>query len=303
VRCLGSEELLRRADLAMYSAKNRRTHAPVAWSAELDGGMLDDQQLATDLRDALDRGQLYLVYEPIVTMTSGRAEAVEALCRWEHPDRGLVGPDRFIPVAERSGLIGQLGNWVLRTATAQAAGWLRRGTPIRVAVNVSGRQLSGGDLVGDVQAALSAACVPANLLELEVTETAVVANIVEAGRTLRTLKELGVRIAIDDFGTGYSSLAYLAELPVTTVKIDKSFVDRLATTIDGASLVDGVVRLAHSLGLTVVAEGVEGVEQDRILRHLACDAAQGYLYARPAAADPTIPARVHHRPSLSSAFV
>jgi diguanylate cyclase (GGDEF)-like protein len=280
-----AEELLRRADLAMYAAKNRRDHETVVWSTELEGSMVDDQQLAADLRNAVRDHQLRLVYQPIVNMATGRTEALEALCRWDHPVRGPVGPDRFIPIAERSGLIEAVGRWVLETATFQAAAWMEGGNPIRVAVNVSGRQLNGRDLARDVRAALSGARLPANLLELEVTETALVANMAEAVRTLRTLKELGVRIAIDDFGTGYSSLAYLGELPVDAVKIDKSFIDRIGETDDGANLVDGVVRLAHGLGLKVVAEGVEGAEQDRILREIACDAAQGFLYARPVSAD------------------
>jgi len=282
---VGPEELLRRADLAMYAAKARRAHETVVWSVGLEGGMIDDQQLASDLRRALRDGELHLVYQPIVSMLSGRTDAVEALCRWTHPERGPVGPDRFIPIAERSGLIDHIGRWVLSTATAQAATWRRAGNPIRVAVNVSGRQLIGRDFASDVRMALSESGLPASLLEIEVTETALVADIAEAAKTLHTLKQLGVRIAIDDFGTGYSSLAYLDELPVDTVKIDKSFIARIGATAEGANLIDGVVRLAHRLGLTVVAEGVEGLEQDQILRDLACDAAQGYLYARPAAPD------------------
>jgi diguanylate cyclase (GGDEF)-like protein/PAS domain S-box-containing protein len=276
-----SEELQRRADLAMYTAKNRRAQAPVAWDEELDGALLDDQQLAADLRDAITAGALHVAYQPIVDMGTGRTEALEALCRWEHPVRGTVAPGRFIPLAERSGLIGELGSWVLGTAVAQAAAWMRARVPVRVSVNVSGRQLSDPAFASEVQDVLASSRLPAGLLELEITETALVANIAEASRALRTLKQLGVGIAIDDFGTGYSSLAYLSELPVNTVKIDKSFVDRLGTT---TNLIEGVVRLAHSLSLRVVAEGVEGTEQDGILRSLACDSAQGYLYARPAAA-------------------
>jgi len=302
---LGPEELLRRADLAMYAAKARRAHEIVVWSLDLEGGMIDDQQLAADLRRALHDGELHLVYQPIVSMLSGRTDAVEALCRWTHPDRGPVGPDRFIPIAERSGLIDHIGRWVLCTATEQAAAWRRAGKPMRVAVNVSGRQLIGRDFAADVRVALSGSGLPASLLEIEVTETALVADIAEAAKTLHTLKQLGVRIAIDDFGTGYSSLAYLDERPVDTVKIDKSFIARIGATVEGANLIDGVVRLAHRLGLTVVAEGVEGLEQDQILRDLECDAAQGYLYARPAAPDvatglppqPAAPARRRTSPA------
>ena len=298
-----AEELLRRADMAMYAAKAQGKNTTVSWSALLQTALFEDGDLCADLPGALDRGELFVVYQPIVDMSAGRACGVEALIRWRHPELGLIEPDRFIPLAERTSQITRIGRWVLETACAQVAAWRSEGTALRLSVNLSGVQLSNAGLPADVARILSVTGLPAEALELELTETALISSLENARHALDDLKALGVRVAIDDFGTGYSSLSYLRELPVDTLKIDKSFVEKLGRSDEDTEIVGGVIRLAHSIGLTVTAEGIEHIDQETVLRNMGCDAAQGYLYARPAdASEPPHLFPEKHRESAQRRF-
>jgi EAL domain-containing protein (putative c-di-GMP-specific phosphodiesterase class I) len=238
-------------------------------------------ELESGLRHAIEDGELRLVYQPLVTLDDGRISGVEALLRWDHPIFGVVAPLRFISLAERNGLIIPIGAWVLREACRQLAAW--GDDALSVSVNVSARQLGSTDLVDVVRAALEDSGIEPGRLCLEITETAMMADPAAIGETLSALKALGVRLAVDDFGVGHASLRQLrALLPVDTLKIDKSFVDGITDDADDAAIVEGVVRLAHSLGLQAVAEGVETAEQVAMLRGFSCQTGQGYHFARPA---------------------
>jgi EAL domain-containing protein (putative c-di-GMP-specific phosphodiesterase class I) len=239
-------------------------------------------ELESGLRHALDDGELRLVYQPLVTLADGRVTGVEALLRWDHPVFGIVAPLRFIPLAERNGLIIPIGAWVLQEACHQLAAW--GDDALTMSVNVSARQLGSTELVGVVSAILEESAIAPRRLCLEITETAMMADPGAIGETLAALKELGVRLAVDDFGVGHASLRQLrALLPVDTLKIDKSFVDGITKDADDAAIVEGVVRLAHALGLQAVAEGVETAEQAAMLRSWSCQTGQGYHFARPVA--------------------
>jgi EAL domain-containing protein (putative c-di-GMP-specific phosphodiesterase class I) len=231
--------------------------------------------LKSDLRHALPAGELRLVYQPIVAVQDSRTVAVEALLRWDHPDRGPVSPAEFIPLAEESGAIVPIGRWVLREACRQGALW----DGITVSVNVSPRQLQQPGFVRDVVGALEETGLTPDRLVLELTEGLLVTDLDAAEHTLRALKQLGVSIAIDDFGTGFASLTYLQRFPVDVVKIDKSFIDTVAG--EGSDLLDGLLALTRSLRVAAVAEGVEGLAAHDALRRLGCSFAQGYHYARP----------------------
>ncbi|WP_421621454.1 putative bifunctional diguanylate cyclase/phosphodiesterase [Alkalilimnicola ehrlichii] len=243
------------------------------------------QSLARDLEHALERGELLLNYQTKVDLASGRLAGAEVLLRWHHPVRGLVPPDQFIPEAEKSGLIVNIGQWVLETACRQGRRWLDQGRPVQLAVNLSSAQFRQADLVDQVKATLTRTGLPPTLLELEITETAVMMDMDTSVRTLQALRELGVSLAIDDFGTGYSSLAYLRRFPVSVLKLDRSFVDGMEHGGDPAAIAAAVVQLGQVLSLSVVAEGVETEAQAAALRQLGCDLAQGYLYARPQPAE------------------
>jgi EAL domain-containing protein (putative c-di-GMP-specific phosphodiesterase class I) len=235
------------------------------------------------LRRAIERDELRVLYQPQVAMPSGEIVGAEALVRWQHPERGLVVPTVFIPIAEQTGLIIPIGAWVLREACTQAATWARvTGRRLRVSVNVSARQLADDDFAHTVAAVLEDTGLEPDLLCLEITESAVMADPETASEALAELKALGVHLAIDDFRTGYSSLGQLkALLPVDTIKIDKSFVDGITTAGEDHAIVDAVLRLATGLGLAAVAEGVETAEQARELVALGCNLSQGYHFARP----------------------
>jgi EAL domain-containing protein (putative c-di-GMP-specific phosphodiesterase class I) len=236
-----------------------------------------------DLRDAIERGELSVLYQPIVTLETGRICAAEALLRWEHPERGTIGPVRFIPIAEETGLIVEIGAWVLVEACRQAAGWptLNGTPPLGISVNLSPRQLRDPGLVNDVRCALAETGLSPSRLELEVTESAVMNDPDEARARLEELQELGVRLSIDDFGTGYSSLGQLRHFPFDTLKVDKTFMGGLGDDPQNTAIVGGVIALARNLGLDVVGEGIETVEQLEYLQHLGCDRGQGYYLARP----------------------
>jgi EAL domain-containing protein (putative c-di-GMP-specific phosphodiesterase class I) len=230
----------------------------------------------------VERDELRLYYQPQVDLGSGEIVGVEALVRWQHAEHGLIPPNEFIPLAEESGYVVTLGNWVLRTACRQIKQWAGLGLPLRqVAVNVSAVQLSRGNLVASVQAALQETGIAPGMLELEITESSVMLDREKSLATVASLKALGVRLSIDDFGTGYSSLAYLQQLEVDKLKIDITFVRDMTTNANNAAIVNAVIALGHSLGLEIIGEGVETLEQAHQLRSLRCDCMQGYLVSRP----------------------
>jgi diguanylate cyclase (GGDEF)-like protein len=276
------ETLLQRADTAMYAAKAGSTGVAL-YDASSDVNSLERLSMLTELRAALaaDQPQLHLLYQPTVDLRTGEAVGVEALLRWQHPTRGLVPPADFVPLAEQTGLIGPLTSHVLQLALRQCRSWLDDGLHLPVAVNLSARNLLEPDLRVRVAQALACHGVPAELLVLEITETAVVEDPERAELVVRQLVEQGIRIAMDDFGTGYSSMVALTRLPLDCLKIDRSFVADLDTGGPGAVIVTSSISLAHELGLRVVAEGVETPAQLLRLRDLGCDVAQGYLLARP----------------------
>jgi diguanylate cyclase (GGDEF)-like protein len=281
--------LLQRADVAMYVAKEAHSGVTV-YSSSLDPNSADHLALLGDLRHAVTRDQFILHYQPKASMASQRVSGVEALIRWQHPTQGLLFPDRFIPEAERSGLIEPMTQWVLDEALGQCRRWLDQrgrslGPELTVAVNLSTRSLLDSSLPSNVLASLARWKVPARMLELEITETIIMSDPIGARRVLTELAEMGLTISIDDFGTGYSSLAYLRDLPVTQLKIDRSFVREMGTDLDDAVIVRSVVDLARNLGLQTVAEGVEDEATWEQLTALGCDSAQGYFLARPMPVD------------------
>ena len=276
--------LLRRADVAMYAAKN--TAAGVAAYGEtLDEHSPRKLALVGELRSVIDHEGLELHYQPKVEMATGRVIGVEALVRWPHPVEGLVPPDEFVPLAERTGLIGPMTDFVLRTALAQCRLWGKTGNHLSVAVNLSARSLLDADLVDDIARALTVSGVEASKLVLEITETSVMSDAEYSMHVLNRLSSMGVTLAMDDFGTGYSSLSYLKRLPVDEVKIDKSFVLNMQQDENDAVIVRSIIDLARNLGLRVVAEGVETMSTWEALRDMGCDFAQGYVISRPLPAD------------------
>ncbi|MCU0262386.1 MAG: EAL domain-containing protein [Candidatus Nanopelagicales bacterium] len=279
-----AQSLIREADSAMFRAKSAGRDQAAHFHQTMHDqatARLDDQ---LGLRRALERDELRAHYQPVIDLNSGETVGVEALVRWQHPERGLIGPDEFIPLAEDTGLILPLGAWMLETALAQLQRW-RRAMPeagdLWVAVNLSPRQLTDPDLIHKVARALAETGVPPGNLHLELTETAVMNSVDESTATLDALRQLGVHLIIDDFGTGYSSLARLKKLPVTALKVDRSFVDGLGRDSSDLSIVDAIVNLANSLALGVIAEGVETREQLEILQSLGATMGQGYLWAPP----------------------
>jgi diguanylate cyclase (GGDEF)-like protein len=278
--------LLRNADLAMYLAKAQGKNRTVAYADGMAEAARRRADLAQDLARAADSGQLEVHYQPTVRLTDGRTTGFEALVRWNHPERGLVPPVEFIPLAEETGAITGIGRWVLREALRQGAEWTAStGTPLRMAVNLSPCQFQDGDVVADVVAALEETGFLAGQLTLEVTEGVLVRDVDAVVAQLETLRRLGIRIAIDDFGTGFAGLSYLRHLPADIIKIDRSFVSDLPSGRSATTLITSIVELARTLGLDVVAEGVETEGQRQALRELDCAQAQGYLFARPEPAD------------------
>ena len=277
-------ELLRRADVALYQSKDSPLDI-VLYDPENDSAGVDRLALLTELRHGIDAGELRLVYMPKVALSSGRVLGMEALVRWQHPVRGLLAPGVFIPHAERTGLIGALTLEVLDQALAQTARWIAAGTATRVAVNLSARTLLDRGLPAAVDERLRRFGVPADLLELEITESTIMADPARALVVLEELAVMGIHLTIDDFGTGYSSLAYLKRLPVTTLKIDRSFVTAMLDDGQDALIVQSTINLARNLGLYVVAEGIEDDATRLELAELGCHAGQGYVYGPPAAAD------------------
>ena len=280
------ETLLRNADTAMYRAKERGRNTFQLYSAEMNANLGERLTLETDLWKALERGELELHYQPKVELGSGRISGMEALLRWRHPQQGMIPPGKFIPAAEESSLILQIGNWVIREACTQNKAWQDDGLRfVPVAVNISARQLHDKDLIDTIRAALSATRLRGEYLEIELTESAVMLNAIETINTMSVLRGMDVRIALDDFGTGYSSLSYLKRFPVTGIKIDQSFVRDLVYDPDDAAIVRAVIAVAQELMLDVIAEGVETAEQVEFLKTHGCREAQGYYFARPVPAE------------------
>jgi len=277
-----SDELLRNADSAMFDAKEQGGNCFRFYTAEMNARAERRLTLETGLRHALERGEFLLHYQPQVDIASGKILGAEALIRWQHPDWGLVPPAEFIPLAEETGLILPIGEWVLTEACTQARRWHDAGhADLRIAVNLSGRQLSQKNLVEIVAATLTRCAVARGMLELEITESLLMQDLERIAGTLEALVALGVTVSMDDFGTGYSSLSYLKRLPIDVLKIDQSFVRDITSDPDDAAIVKAIIAMAHSLGIKVMAEGVETAEQLAFLRQHRCDGMQGYYFSRP----------------------
>lgn len=280
----GGADLLRCADLAMYEAKRHGKGRFEVFDERTLGRVSDRLDLETDLRHALERGEFEVFYQPIIELSSDRIVEMEALVRWEHPRRGRVSPDQFISVCEETGMIVDLGAWVLEQACVQAVAWQHSHAslrPLMMSVNISARQFQHPTLVADIADILGRTGLHARCLKLEITESVVMQDADAAIFTLRALKALGIHLAIDDFGTGYSSLSYLKSLPVDTLKIDRSFVDGLGQESQDTAIVHSILALAATLNLSVTAEGIETAAQQKQLIELGCDRGQGYLFSRP----------------------
>jgi diguanylate cyclase (GGDEF)-like protein/PAS domain S-box-containing protein len=281
-----AESLMSNADGAMYRAKDLGRNNYQLWTSGMNSRALERMALEGRLRRALERDEFVLHYQPIVDLRTGAIVGMEALLRWQHPERGLLGPDTFVPVAEDSRLIIPIGEWVLREACLQLRRWHDAGfTSLRIAVNLSGRQFQQQELVKTVERSYLEAGIPPECLDLEITESVAMQSVDWTASVLRSLQRMGVRISIDDFGTGQSSLSYLKHFPLTTLKIDRAFVKDIRVNPDGEAIVKAVIALAHILKLRVVAEGVETEQQIAFLREVECEEMQGYFYSRPLPAE------------------
>jgi EAL domain-containing protein (putative c-di-GMP-specific phosphodiesterase class I) len=273
--------LIKQADTAMYAAKEAGRNAYRFYTADMNARVQARLQLETDMRRGLMDDEFFLVYQPQVDMASGRAIGVEALLRWRDPERGVIGPAEFIPIAEESGMIQALGARVLRDACRQLMAWQRQNMFMRLSVNLSVQQLEHESWLSVVDEALRASGLPAHYLDLEITESVIITHPDRAVATLVKLKQMGVSITIDDFGTGYSSLSYLTRLPIQGVKIDQRFVHGLEQNRSDEAITQAIIALSHSIGLRVIAEGVETIAQFEFLKNHRCEEAQGYLISRP----------------------
>ena len=276
------DTILKNADTAMYHAKAAGRNNYQFFAEAMNEASAERLNIERKLRHALARNELHLAYQPQFRADGSRPTGVEALLRWHHPEEGPISPVRFVPVAEETGIIVEIGDWVLRTACREVQAWIDRGLPpLRVAVNVSARQLRRRDFCEMVAGALAESGLPAELLELEITESSVMENPEEAIAILSRLGRMGVSLAVDDFGTGYSSLSYLKRFPIDHLKIDRSFVSDIEQDLNDRAIAFGTIALAHSLGLNVIAEGVETEDQLELLRSNGCDEVQGYLFSKP----------------------
>ena len=282
----GADDLLRKADVAMYRAKAGGKGRLVLYDPRMQGEALRRLELEADLRHALDRCEFELFYQPIVRLSSGALEGMEALLRWRHPERGLIGPADFITVTEETGLIVPIGRWVLETACRQLAAWRAAGAPadLTMNVNLSGRQLEDPALRDAVAAAVAQPGIGPGALVLDITETVLMHDTEATIERLRELRELGVLLAVDDFGTGYSSLRFLNHFPVDLLKMARPFVERLDTGSELRALAQTIVNLGANLGLPVIAEGIERPEQAAELCALGCELGQGFHFGVPAPA-------------------
>ena len=280
-----SAVLMRNADIAMYHAKGLGRNSLQFFSEEMNHQAMERHKLETALRHSIEGRELRLVYQPQITLAGSHVVGAEALLRWRHPEMGDISPARFVPVAEETGLIGPIGDWVIEAACEQLARW--KAVPgLRLSVNLSVGQLRDSKAFLDrVRGLIHGAGVDPHRLEFEITETLLASNVADHAEVLRQLGSLGCPIAVDDFGTGYSSLSYLKRLPIDTLKIDRGFMREIVTDADDAAIVSAIVAMARKLKLEVVAEGVETVEQLAALRDLGCDRYQGYLFSPPVAAD------------------
>lgn len=277
-----AEELIRNADAAMYSAKEQGRNNFQFFARDMTTGALEKLALEASLRRAVERDEFELHYQPQVEVNTGKVIGFEALIRWQHPERGLLLPGAFIPVAEQSSLIVDIGEWVLKAACRQLRAWLDEGEAVvPVSINLSAVQFGRGDIVGQVADTLDAYGLPPDLLEVELTESAIMRDPYVTSHTLRRLKEVGVKIAVDDFGVGYSSLSYLKRFNVDRLKIDRSFISDLHNNPDDEAITTAIIEMAHALNLEVVAEGVETEQQLEMIRLLGCELAQGFWFGRP----------------------
>jgi diguanylate cyclase (GGDEF)-like protein len=287
-------ELIRDADIALYQAKDAGRGCSVVFSPEMHMAVHDRMSLELDLRGALGRGELFVEYQPIFDLHSMKAKGVEALVRWRHPDRGVLAPEEFIPLAERSGSIRSIGGFVLDQACSQAAAWHRAGYQFQMSVNVSVAQFRSPEIVDEVRALLEHYRLPAEDLILEITETMLMRDVPETRQTLQAFRDMGVRIAVDDFGTGYSSLAYLRQFPIDSLKIDQSFVTRTVESSQAVAILHTLVQLGKSLGIETLAEGIEQQPQLEELQHEKCDSGQGFLFSKPLPPDKVLAFLARH---------
>jgi diguanylate cyclase (GGDEF)-like protein len=279
------EILIQNADTAMYHAKQYGSNDYRFFLAEMNVRAIQRQSVEASLHHALERHEFELNYQPIINLKTGQITGVEVLIRWHHPERGLIPPMEFIPVAERCGLIVPIGRWVLREACVQAVTWQRAGLPhIRVAVNISSLEFQEKTFLAHLRATLNETGLPPRFLEIELTESVLMQNVESTAFTLAELSALGVHLAIDDFGTGYSSLSYLVQFPITSLKIDKSFLQGIFSECDDAPIIRAVINMGRSLKQQVIAEGVETREQLAFLQSRDCDEGQGYYFSRPVVA-------------------
>jgi diguanylate cyclase (GGDEF)-like protein len=278
-------ELLRDADIAMYRAKWSGKNRYVVFESGMQDAVQSRMELEMDLRDALEKEEFFLVYQPTFDLRTMSPTGMEALIRWRHPVRGIVQPDDFVPLLEEIGVIAEVGKWVLREACRQGAAWRACGHTVGMAVNVSALQIDTDEFVAEIEDALASSGLEPSALTIEITETALMGNAEETAGRLEAVKRLGVRIAIDDFGTGYSSLAYLQRFPVDALKIDRSFISRLTHDEEGETLIRTLVQLGKSLSIETLAEGIEESSELSLLKEEQCDSGQGFLFARPLEVD------------------
>jgi diguanylate cyclase (GGDEF)-like protein len=276
-----AEELLRDADVAMYRAKWEGKNGYVVFESGMQDAIQTRMELEMDLRDAFEKEEFFVVYQPTFNLRDMVPTGMEALIRWRHPTRGIVQPDDFVPLLEETGLIVEVGRWVLREACRQGAEWHAAARGVGVAVNVAARQLDRDEFVEEVSEALSYSGLEPEALTIEITETTIMANAEETADRLAVIKQLGVRVAIDDFGTGYSSLAYLQRFPVDALKIDRSFIAKIRHDAEGETLIRTLVQLGKSLSIETLAEGIEQAHELSLLKEECCDTGQGFLFARP----------------------
>jgi EAL domain-containing protein (putative c-di-GMP-specific phosphodiesterase class I) len=283
---IDAQTLLRNADAAMYRAKDKGRNTYQFFSAEMNSHTLKTLVMTNHLRAALDRNEFFLNYQPVIDLPSGKITGVEALIRWQHPELGLIPPLQFIPLAEKTGLIDSIGEWVLRTSCRQMRAWQASGiAPDRMAVNLSARQFRQKNLVKRIVSILEETGLDPHCLELEITESMVMQDPAVAEKILHEIHRLGIYLAIDDFGTGYSSLSYLKRFPLDFLKIDRSFVNGIPDDPEDVAITRAIIAMAKSLQLWVIAEGVETEKQLAFLKAEGCEAGQGYFFCKPKTAE------------------